>query len=64
MIAPSPIDWKKEAGTMSMPRRATTTVRPLKRTVRPAVAPARSVAWSLSRPRSSSSRKREMMMSE
>ena len=55
-MAPSPSDWKKENGTMRMPHSAITTVRPLNSTVRPAVAPARPMASSLSRPRAVSSR--------
>ncbi len=63
-IAPRARDWKKEKGTIRSPQRATTTVRPLKSTVRPAVAPVLAVASYLSRPRPISSLKRDIMRSE
>ena len=55
-MAPMARDWKKEKGTMKRPQRAITTVKPLNSAVRPAVAPERSMAAFLSRPRASSSR--------
>ena len=63
-IAPMPMDWKNDAGTITSPISAITTVTPLKSTVRPAVAPAFTAASRLVRPAPSSSLKRETTRSE
>ena len=63
-MAPSPSDWKNDTGTMNIPISAITTVVPLKSTVRPAVSPALTTASYLSRPRLSSSLKRDTISSE
>ena len=63
-IAPMPMDWKNDAGTITSPTSAITTVTPLKSTVRPAVAPAFTAASRLFKPPLSSSLKRETTRSE
>jgi len=56
MMAPAPRLRKMVEGMRSMPKRARTTVMPLKKTARLAVAPAAATASSFSRPRLRSSR--------
>jgi hypothetical protein len=63
-MAPAPSERKMVLGTRSMPISASTTVIPLNSTARLAVAPAASMASSLSRPCRRSSRYRETMNSE
>ena len=55
---------KRFVGTKNMPKRAITNVAPLNSTARLAVAAVRSMAASLSRPPTLSSRKRETMNKE
>ena len=64
MIAPPARLRKIVFGTISSPSNARTTVIPLKNTARLAVAPARPIASSFSRPWSRSSRYRATMKSE
>ena len=63
-MAPSASDWWNDAGTISSPTSASTTVAPLKSTVRPAVSPARSTAARGDRPRANSSLNRDTISSE
>jgi hypothetical protein len=63
-MAPAPKLRKIDAGTMNIPSRASTTVRPLKNTARLAVAPAAPMASSLGNPFFRSSRYRDTMNSE
>ena len=60
-MAPAPRLVNMVFGTSSIPSKARTTVIPLKNTARPAVSLAAETAWSLERPRASSSRKRDTM---
>ncbi len=64
MMAPPARPRKIVVGTSSMPESAITTVRPLKKTARLAVAPERPIACSLSPPLRRSSRYRDTMNSE
>ena len=64
MIAPRPSEWNIEDGTISMPHSANTTVKPLNRTVLPAVAPALDAASMALPPCLNSSLNRETISSE
>ena len=64
MIAPPASPRKIVVGTNNMPARASTTVSPLKKTARLAVAPDIPIDSSLSRPRARSSRYLDTMKSE
>ena len=63
-IAPPASDRKIVAGKIIIPSRASTTVRPLKKTARFAVAPAAPIASSFAKPFFRSSRYRDTMNSE
>ena len=63
-IVPRAIDWKRVSGRMNSPATEIITARPLKKTARPAVALAVSMAAWRSRPARRSERKRVTMNSE